>query len=117
MPNLHAWKRSGEPSYGTWGEGQELHHHEETGITACQPSRSVRVSTGSLYSFAIDGKLLPKVTTISRINRDQSHKILGYQRPRVLSHISEIRNYLNLIIAMIPDAIVVAHVPDEARAV
>ncbi len=61
-----------------------------------------------LYSFAIDGKLLPKVTTITRIGRDENHQILGYQRPEVLSHISEIRNYLESDNPMIPNAIVVA---------
>ena len=62
------------------------------------PALEVRQSKQRLlYSFAIDGKLLPKVTTISRIVRDQNHQILGYQRHRqvcdreatqVLYHIS-----------------------------
>ncbi len=73
------------------------------------PALEVRQSKNRvLYSFAMDGKLLPKVTTISRIVRDQNHKILGYQRPEVLSHISEIRNYLESDNPMIPNAIVVA---------
>ena len=73
------------------------------------PALEVRQSKRRfLYSFAIDGKLLPKVTTISRIVRDQNHRILGYQRPEVLSHISEIRNYLESDDPMIPNAIVVA---------
>lgn len=73
------------------------------------PALEVRQSKQRLlYSFAIDGKLLPKVTTISRILRDQNHQILGYQRPEVLSHIAEIRNYLESDNPMIPNAIVVA---------
>lgn len=51
---------------------------------------------------------MPKVTTISRIGRDDDHHILGYQRPEVLSHISEIRDYLESDNPMIPNAIVVA---------
>jgi DGQHR domain-containing protein len=73
------------------------------------PALEVRQSKGRvLYSFAMDGKLLPKVAAISRIARDQNKRILGYQRPEVLSHISEIRNYLESGNAMIPNAIVVA---------
>lgn len=61
-----------------------------------------------LYSFAVDGKLLPAFTTISRIGRDEVRRVRGYQRPEVLSHIAEIRNYLESDNPMIPNAIVVA---------
>jgi DGQHR domain-containing protein len=61
-----------------------------------------------LYSFAVDGKQLPRFTTISRVARDTSQHILGYQRPEVLSHIAEIRNYLESDNPMIPNAVVVA---------
>jgi hypothetical protein len=48
-----------------------------------------------LYTFAIDGKLIPSFSTISRIHRNGDKHIEGYQRPEVLSHIAEIRNYLD----------------------
>jgi len=61
-----------------------------------------------LYSFAVDGKLLPKFATISRINRANGHDIAGYQRPEVLSHIAEIRAYLESDNVLLPTSIVVA---------
>lgn len=61
-----------------------------------------------LYSFAVDGKRLPHFTAISRIGRGAAQEVLGYQRPEVLSHIAEIRNYLESVDPMIPNAIVVA---------
>jgi DGQHR domain-containing protein len=61
-----------------------------------------------LYSFAVDGKLLVSFATISRIHRDGGKSLQGYQRPEVLSHIAEIRNYLESDAPMIPNAIVVA---------
>lgn len=61
-----------------------------------------------LYTFAIDGKLIPSFATISRIHRNGDKQIEGYQRPEVLSHIAEIRNYLESDAPMIPNAIVVA---------
>lgn len=61
-----------------------------------------------LYTFAIDGKLIPSFSTISRIHRNGNKQIEGYQRPEVLSHIAEIRNYLDSEAPMIPNAIVIA---------
>jgi DGQHR domain-containing protein len=61
-----------------------------------------------LYSFAVDGKMLPAFTTVSRIKREADGSIFGYQRPEVLSHIGEIRRYLESPEPMIPNALVVA---------
>src|SRR6266511_3981851 len=62
----------------------------------------------TLYSFAVDGKQLPRFAAISRIHRDDSAQIQGYQRPEVLSHIAAIRRYLESEDPMIPNALVVA---------
>lgn len=61
-----------------------------------------------LYSFAIDGKLINSFATVSRIRRTDGHELDGYQRPEVLSHISEIRNYVESESPMIPNAVVIA---------
>src|SRR6266498_826053 len=62
----------------------------------------------TLYSFAVDGKELPRFAAISRIHRDDNAQIHGYQRPEVLSHIAAIRRYLESEDPMIPNALVVA---------
>lgn len=46
--------------------------------------------------------------TVSRIRRQSDEVLCGYQRPEVLSHIAEIRRYLESPDPMIPNAIVVA---------
>lgn len=61
-----------------------------------------------LYSFAVDGKILPSFTTISRLHRDEHATLEGYQRPEVLAHIAEIRDYIESQDPMLPNAIVVA---------
>lgn len=72
------------------------------------PAIEVTQSPGRrLYSFAVDGKLIPAFATVSRIRRN-GIELQGYQRPEVLSHIAEIRNYLESQSPMIPNAIVVA---------
>ena len=60
------------------------------------------------YSFAVDGKLLPQFATVSRIRKDCDNVLAGYQRPEVLSHIGEIRNYLESVDPLLPNAIVIA---------
>jgi len=60
------------------------------------------------YSFAVDGKLLPRFATVSRIHRNSDNVLGGYQRPEVLSHIAEIRNYLESSDPLLPNAIVIA---------
>lgn len=62
----------------------------------------------TLYTFAVDGKELASFAAISRIGRTDDHTIKGYQRPEVLSHIADIRQYLESSNPMIPNAIVVA---------
>ena len=58
------------------------------------PAIEVRQSPGRLlYSFAVDGKQIPTFATVSRIRRNGT-ELQGYQRPEVLSHIAEIRAYL-----------------------
>jgi DGQHR domain-containing protein len=61
-----------------------------------------------LYSFAVDGKQISTFATVSRIRRQKDEELCGYQRPEVLSHIAEIRRYLESSNPMIPNAIVVA---------
>ena len=61
-----------------------------------------------IYSFAVDGKLLPQFTTISRIARDEQQAIQGYQRPEVLSHIAQIRQYVESEAPLLPNSIVIA---------
>lgn len=62
-----------------------------------------------LYTFVVDGKLVPKFASITRIARSQDDgRILGYQRPEVSSHISEIRQYLESKDPMVPNALVIA---------
>jgi DGQHR domain-containing protein len=64
--------------------------------------------TRTLYTFAVDGKLLGHFADVSRLRRDAARTILGYQRPEVVSHVGEIRRYLESGAPMIPNAIVVA---------
>ena len=72
---------------------------------------ALRVSQGTgrtLFSFAVEGKLLSEFTTVSRVRRCAGSDISGYQRPEVLAHIADIKEYLESDNPMLPTSIVVA---------
>lgn len=72
------------------------------------PAIQVDQGTGRrLYTCAVDGKIVPSFATVSRIRRNGT-AVEGYQRPEVLSHIQEIKNYLESDCPMIPNAVVIA---------
>ncbi len=64
-----------------------------------------------LYSFAVDGKKLHDFCTVSRVSRHDGEGLSGYQRPEVLSHITQIKDYLESENPLLPNAIVVAFNP------
>jgi DGQHR domain-containing protein len=64
-----------------------------------------------LYSFAVDGKHLHDFCTVSRVSRHDGQGLSGYQRPEVVSHITQIKDYLESENPLLPNAIVVAFNP------
>ncbi|MBO3752592.1 DGQHR domain-containing protein [Streptosporangiaceae bacterium NEAU-GS5] len=62
-----------------------------------------------VYTFAIDGKHVADIATVSRIRRDEATKLHGYQRPESQAHVAAIRRYLDTDPSpLLPNAIVVA---------
>lgn len=51
-----------------------------------------------------------EIATIERLRRDESGRTAGFQRQQVAGHISEIRQYLELEEAVLPNALVLAFV-------
>ena len=72
------------------------------------PALAIQQGGGrTLYSFAVDGKLLPSFAAISRIRRGQCG-VEGYQRIEASAHVAQIRRYLESPTAILPNSIVVA---------
>ncbi|MDA8991822.1 tRNA-guanine transglycosylase DpdA [Akkermansiaceae bacterium] len=61
-----------------------------------------------IYSMAVNGKDIPKFASISRIGRNQNGDLEGYQRPEILTHIDDIRRYLELSNSVLPNALIIA---------
>lgn len=72
------------------------------------PALEIRQRPGRiLYQFAVDGKLIDRFATVSRIGRS-GETISGYQRPEALAHIASIRKYLESSNPMVPNSLVIA---------
>ncbi len=72
------------------------------------PALEIRQGDRRLYQFALDGKRLHEISTVSRIRRSDEGEIAGYQRPEVLRHVRAIRSYLESPRALMPNALVIA---------
>lgn len=73
------------------------------------PALALEQSPGrTIYAFAVDGKAIGRFACVSRVKRDDVGTLLGYQRPEVRRHISDIRRYVESTAPMMPNAVVLA---------
>jgi DGQHR domain-containing protein len=76
--------------------------------------RALRInqSPGSpLYAFSLTACEILQIADISRVSRDQSGDLIGYQRPEVRQHIQEIVDYLDSDQVVFPNPIILALSP------
>ncbi|MDI1319531.1 MAG: DGQHR domain-containing protein DpdB [bacterium] len=67
-----------------------------------------QTSETGIYLFALTGEELLAVADVSRISRDETGKLIGYQRPEVKRHIKDIVDYLDGEQVIFPHAVIVA---------
>lgn len=65
-----------------------------------------------VYAFFIRGADIVRVADISRIARDESDTLKGFQRPEIRSHVKGIVDYLNQGAVLFPNAIILAMSPE-----
>jgi len=73
--------------------------------------RALRVTQTAdfpLYLFSLTATEILRIADISRIVRDQTGELIGYQRPEVRRHIQEIIDYLNSDEVIFPNPIILA---------
>jgi DGQHR domain-containing protein len=61
-----------------------------------------------LYLFSLTGEELLQIADISRISRDDTGKLIGYQRPEVKKHVEDIVTYLNGESVLFPNSLILA---------
>ncbi len=73
--------------------------------------RALRTLQGEgvvLYSFFLQGSKIYEIAKISRIQRDEDQKLVGFQRKEIKSHVKQITEYLDRGNVLFPNAIIVA---------
>lgn len=88
----------------TRGNGNNGHH------VLRLPALEIQQGPGrKLYTFAVDGKQIPRFAAVARVRRDVKTRLHGYQRPEALAHVGAIRRYIDSDPnPMLPNAIVIA---------
>ena len=67
-----------------------------------------------LYLFSLTAREILQIADISRVSRDQSGNLIGYQRPEVRQHIQEIVDYIDSHHVIFPNPIIIA-LPSTVR--
>lgn len=65
-------------------------------------------ATTPIYVFALTAHELEEIAEISRVSRDESGALIGYQRPEVRQHVSNIVEYLDSEDPIFPNAIILS---------
>lgn len=65
-----------------------------------------------VYAFFIKGADIIKIADISRIERDETDALKGFQRPEIRQHVKGIVDYLNQGNVLFPNAIILSMSPD-----
>jgi DGQHR domain-containing protein len=61
-----------------------------------------------LFMFSLTGSELCQIADVSRISRDDTGKLIGYQRPEVRKHVQDIVDYLNSENVVFPNSVIIA---------
>lgn len=61
-----------------------------------------------LYQFALTSAEIAAVTDVSRLSRDDTGKLIGYQRREVKKHVSDITEYLDSDAPIFPHPLIIA---------
>jgi DGQHR domain-containing protein len=64
-----------------------------------------------VFAFFIRGADIVKVADISRVERDETDELKGFQRPEIRNHVKGIVDYLNQGNVLFPNAIILAMSP------
>jgi DGQHR domain-containing protein len=70
--------------------------------------RVIQAYDAPLYLLSLTAQEIRQVADISRVSRDNTGDLIGYQRPEVRQHVQEITDYLNGDQVLFPNPIIIA---------
>lgn len=74
--------------------------------------RAIQGDNVPVYSFYLRGADITRVADISRVHRDESEALKGFQRREIREHVKSIIEFLNSGPVVFPNAIILAFSPD-----
>lgn len=72
-----------------------------------------QAESAPLYLFSLTAAEILEIADISRVARDQTGDLIGYQRPEVRQHVQEIVDYLDGEDVVFPNSIILALAPNS----
>ena len=78
------------------------------GVLTRRATKLAQSDQTPLYQFALTSEEIATVADISRLSRDDTGKLLGYQRREVKKHVADITDYLNSEAPLFPHPLIVA---------
>ena len=79
-----------------------------TGILTRRATKLAQSDHTPLYQFALTSNEIAAVADISRLSRDDTGKVLGYQRREVKKHVADIIEYLDSEAPLFPHPLIIA---------
>lgn len=65
----------------------------------------------TVYCFALPGKVITQIADLSRIKKNDSNQLEGFQRQEIKAHVKQITDYLDQGPGLFPNAIILALAP------
>ena len=75
---------------------------------SCLVAKQSKIS--NVVSFVANANQIEKIARVSRVGRDASQELFGFQRSQIGNHIQEIHDYLENEDAVLPNAIILAFI-------
>ncbi|HEX6509209.1 MAG TPA: DGQHR domain-containing protein DpdB [Chloroflexota bacterium] len=84
-------------------------------ILARRALKILQVPDAPVYLFTLRAREVFEVAELSRVARDQTGELIGYQRPEVRDHVSDILRYIDGESPLFPNALIIALKPTCVR--
>src|SRR5437879_3207358 len=75
----------------------------------------VQVPDAPVYLFTLRASEIFQVAELSRVARDQTGELIGYQRPEVRDHVADILRYIDGESPLFPNALIIALKPNFVK--
>jgi len=77
--------------------------------------RVTQIPDAPVFLFTLRAREIFQVAGLSRVERDETGELIGYQRPEVRDHVADILRYIDGDSPLFPNAIIIALKPESVK--